>query len=419
MSRKIIVKYSITLSITLFIGLFVLWASFTNIDIVVKSEGRVTTFTNNKIVEHLEGGILAGMHVMEGQRVDKSSLLFTVQNPTLTENISVKKQRLNGLIARGHRLYAEMNGVDLEDSVEAIAKTNSYYFNELELYQKRKKALQERQSIVKTQVNRESARLEESSQVIHDLNNERAVAQKQLDILSSLLKDGAGSIQNQLQKKMALLKIETRINQSIKQKVVIESELGELKLKQEKLLTDFMEEAQDDYNSTMAEIAQVKEQILASRKRESRKEVKSPVTGVLHKLHVNTLGEVVAPGTVLAEIVPDGVPLMVEARIAPFDRAKVWPGQQVHVRVSAYDYSVFGALSGIIKEVSADTYQQEGVYQNYYRAVIETETPGFDENNLLIPGMTVDVNILAGKRTLLGYLLGPLRETFQFTATET
>ncbi len=364
-NRRMLFKYSIILVITLFINVFILWASLTDIDIVVKSDGRVTTFTNNKIVEHLEGGILTGLHVTEGQRVDKGVALFTVQNPALTESISVKKQRLNALIARGHRLYAEMNGVDLATSVAGIAKTNNYYFNELELYEKRQKTLAEQQSIVRTQINRESARLSEISQVIKDLNNERAVAKKQLDILSRLLKEGAGSIQNQLQKKMALLKIETRINQSIKQRVVVESELGELKLKQDKLLTDFREEAQDDYNAAMVEVAQVKEQIMASRKREFRKEVESPVTGVLHKLHVNTLGEVVAPGTVLAEIVPDGVPLMVEARVAPFDRAKVWPGQRVNVRVSAYDYSVFGALSGTVKEVSADTYQHEGTYQNY------------------------------------------------------
>lgn len=251
------------------------------------------------------------------------------------------------------------------------------------------------------------------------MNNERAVAQKQLDILSTLLRQGAGSVQNQLEKKMVLLKIETRINQSMKQFPVIEAKLSELRLKKSKLITDFREEAQHDYNKTRLEIAQIQEQIRSSREREVRENVTPPVTGTLHTLHVNTIGEVVSPGTVLAEIVPDGVPLMVEAMVAPHDRAKVWPGQDVNVRVSAYDYTTYGSLKGKVLEVSADTYKHEVTAQHYYKAMIETENSGFDENSQLIPGMTVELNILAGKRTLLGYLLGPLSESIRFTATDT
>ncbi len=419
MNHRFLSRYSIVLCITGIILFFLIWAAIVEIDVVVKSDGRVTTFSNNSVVEHLEGGILTGLHVTEGQRVVKDMQLFAVMNPTLTENISIRKQQLNGLVAKAQRLYAEMKGEALSPSIEQVAEQDEYYLNELELYKKRKKKLQEQISIVRQQITKENALLSELDQVIKDMNNERAVAQKQLDILSTLLRQGAGSVQNQLEKKMVLLKIETRINQSLKQIPVIEAKLSELQLKKRKLITDFREESQHDYNKTRLEIAQIQEQIRSSREREVRENVTAPVTGTLHTLHVNTIGEVVPPGTVLAEIVPDGVPLMVEAMVAPHDRAKVWPGQDVNVRVSAYDYTTYGSLKGKVLEVSADTYKHEVTAQHYYKAMIETENSGFDENSQLIPGMTVELNILAGKRTLLGYLLGPLSESIRFTATDT
>ncbi|KEQ11315.1 hypothetical protein GZ77_25855 [Endozoicomonas montiporae] len=412
-------RYSIIFTITFTVLFFLIWSAIIEIDVVVKSDGRITTFSNNRVVEHLEGGILTGLHVKEGQRVNKDMVLFSVMNPTLSENIGILKQRLGGLGAKAQRLYSEMTGEALATPNEATAQKNEYYLNELELHKKRAKKLSEQTSIVRQQANKEEARLSELDQIIKDMKNEREVAKKQLEILTTLLRKGAGSIQNQLEKKMALLKIETRINQSMKQIPVIKANLSELRLKKTKLITDFREEAQHDYNKIRLEIAQIQEQIRSSRERESRKKVAAPVTGTLHTLHVNTIGEVVSPGTILAEIVPDGVPLMVEAMVAPYDRAKVWPGQAVNVRVSAYDYTTYGSLKGRVLEVSADTHVDSATAQHYYKAMIETENSGFDEDSQLIPGMTVELNILAGKRTLLGYLLGPLSEYIQFTATDT
>ena len=419
MQHRLFTRYSIIFVISFIVLFFLIWSAVVQIDVVVKSDGRVTTFSNNRVVEHLEGGILTGLHVTEGQRVSKDMVLFSVMNPTLTENINILKQKLRGLVAKAQRLYAEMTEEDLTASIEQISQNDEYYLNELELYKKRIKKLNEQVSIVRQQISKEEAQLSELDQVIKDMNNERAVAQKQLDILSTLLRKGAGSVQNQLEKKMVLLKIETRINQSMKQIPVIEARLAELRLKQNKLSTDFREEAQHEYNKIRLDIAQIQEQIRSSREREVREKVAAPVTGTLHTLHVNTIGEVVPPGTVLAEIVPDGVPLMVEAMVAPYDRAKVWPGQEVNVRVSAYDYTTYGSLKGKVLEVSADTYKDDITAKHYYKAMIETESSGFDKNSQLIPGMTVELNILAGKRTLLGYLMGPLSESIRFTATDT
>ncbi|WP_257254502.1 MULTISPECIES: HlyD family type I secretion periplasmic adaptor subunit [unclassified Endozoicomonas] len=409
-------RYSIIFTITFIVLCFLVWSAIIEIDVVVKSNGRVTTFSNNRVVEHLEGGILTELHVQEGQRIHKDMVLFTVMNPSLTENISILNQRLRGLTAKAQRLYAEMTGKELIAASKQKTRNNEHYLNEQELYKKRARKLSEQISIVRQQINKEEAQLSELDQVIKDMKNERAVAQKQLDILTTLLQEGAGSIHNQLEKKMALLKIETRINQSMKQIPVIAANLSELRLKKKKLMTDFREEAQHNYNKVRLEIVQIQAQIHSSSERQVRKKVAAPVTGTLHTLHVNTIGEVVSPGSILAEIVPDGVPLMVEAMVAPHDRARVWPGQSVNVRVSAYDYTTYGSLRGKVLEVSADTYVDSVTAKHYYKAMIETESSGFDENNQLIPGMTVELNILAGKRTLLGYLLGPLSESIQFTA---
>nr|MDT0252668.1 HlyD family type I secretion periplasmic adaptor subunit [Endozoicomonas sp.] len=419
MQYRFFSRYSIIFTISFIIVSFLIWSSIVEVDVVVKSNGRVSTYGNHLVVEHLEGGILTGLHVTEGQRVNKGTVLFTVMNPTLTENSSILKQKLNGMVAKAQRLYAEMTGEDLTATIEQMAQDDESYGNELNLYKKRIKTLNGQAAIVHQQINKEAAQLSELDQVIKDMNNERAVAQQQLDILSTLLREGAGSVQNQLEKKMVLLKIKTRINQSLRQIPIVEARLSELRLKKAKLVTDFREEAQHDYNKTRQDLVQIQEQIRSSRERTIRKNVTAPVTGTLHDLHVNTIGEVVTPGTALANIVPYDAPLMIEAMVIPQDRAKVWPGQEVNVRVSAYDYTTYGSLKGKVIEVSADTYKDEVTAKPYYKAMIETDSSGFDESSQLIPGMTVELNILGGKRTLLGYLLGPLSEALRFTATDT
>ncbi len=405
--KKLLSRYSLGLVILLALLTFLFWAWVTPIDIFVQGTGRVTSDSNNKIIEHLEGGILTELHVAEGQKVEKGMLLFVVENPKLKEMTEILGRELSEKQARVSRLTAEKNGTvftpDIIETDEPVLKNHLY--NEWRLYQSRQQTLNEQKAIISQKIEQKKNHYDEINQATADLGKELEIAQEQRDMLESLITDRAGSKANLLQKRMDAIKIESRINQAGHKLASIESELKELALQKNQLDTDFREEVQNEFNREIAKITLLEAQIKASEQRQDRSEIRSPVSGTLHQLVTATLGEVVSPGTVMAEIVPENEPLLIEANIQPQDRARIWLGQKANIRVSAYDYSSHGGLVGIIKEISADTYQKENAQEEFYQVSITTDEHGFGIDKPLRQGMTVDVYIVSGKQTVLTYLL--------------
>lgn len=413
-------RHSITVISFVSVVLFIIWAWQTPIDIFVRGVGKVTSHSDNKVIEHLEGGILTHIYVTEGQPVKRGMLLFVVDNPSLMESIKVLEERLSDKQTRAKRLLAEMNGTDFSllsnSSLNSLPNSkdsgladieSGYFSNELNLFRRRKESLSEQQLIIEQKMIKEKARYQEMQQTIKDLNNELVLARKQRDIFERLFKDRAGSMHDLLEKRMMALRIQNRINQTQSKLPVIDAGLGELKLQKKQLKANFREQVQDEYNKEVADIAQLQEQLSASRQRTLRREIRSPVKGNVHKLHTSTVGEVVSPGAVMAEIVPENEPLLIEAQIAPYDRARIWEDQTVNLRVSAYDYSIYGTLTGHIKEISADTYQFEQSSSYFYQVMITVDKSGFGVDKPLMQGMTVDINIVSGKQSILTYLLPP------------
>ncbi|MFK0571778.1 HlyD family type I secretion periplasmic adaptor subunit [Endozoicomonas sp.] len=404
--QRLFSRHGITSLVLCSLLAFGLWARTTRIDTFVQGTGKVTSASDHKIVEHLEGGILRKLHVSEGQKIKEGSLLFTVENPKLLEITELLKEELLEKKARIKRLYAEMEGAEMKaPDLTVDAGPQNYLRNEWHLYQRRQASLTEQKALFDQKITRTQARSREVLQTIADLNNERSIAREQNDILETLISGRAGSKVNLLEKRMDTLKIQTRINQSHSKLQVIETELQALSLEKKQLDVSFKEQVQAEYNQETIAIALLEAQIKASGQRKLRSEVRSPVNGTLHRLATSTPGEVVSPGTVMAEIVPDNEPLHIEAQIHPRDRARIWAEQKVNIRVSAYDYSIHGTLTGTIRKISADTYPDDHTRENYYKVTITSDSNGFGPDKPLMQGMTVDINIVSGKQTVMSYLL--------------
>ena len=410
--QTLLSRYAITIVIFTAVMCFFIWAWNTPIEIFVHGSGKVTSHSDNKVIEHLEGGILTHVYAVEGQQVELGTILFTVDNPSLGERIRILEEQLLGKASRVARLLAEMNGNEFSPLSEIRSPAqhfiSDYYRNEINLYHLRKTSRSDQHLIIDQQIIKEKARLQEIRQTIIDLQNELGIAKKQRDILELLLKGQAGSLLKLLEKRMEVLRIQTRVNQSKSKLPIITAQIDELVLEKNQLMVKFKQQVQDEYNQEVTEVAQIEEQLTGAKQRRGRRDVRSPVTGTLHRLHTSTVGEVVSPGSVMAEIVPENEPLLIEARVAPYDRARIWAGQEVNLRVSAYNYAIYGTLNGRITEISADTYQDEFSSQFFYQIMIKTNKDGFGLNKPLIQGMTVDVNIVSGKQSILTYLLPPV-----------
>ena len=171
----------------------------------------------------------------------------------------------------------------------------------------------------------------------------------------------------------------------------------------------FRSDADKDRSDTELQIAKLEETISALKDRSNRSDVLAPINGIVNKLHVTTVGGVVKSGEPLVEIVPVDAAVAVEAKIAPSDRGDVWPGQSAVVKVSAYDYSIYGGLPGRVVDISADALTDErGTL--YFRVRLEAEAKNFGPAKPITPGMLAEVDILIGRRTVLESLLRPVRQ---------
>ena len=176
---------------------------------------------------------------------------------------------------------------------------------------------------------------------------------------------------------------------------------------------NFKQNAGAELNQKLGDLKVADETLRGAKDRVVRTDIRSPVDGVVNDLKINTVGEVVKPGETLAEIVPQEEGLLVEARVKPNDIAFIHPGQKTSVKITAYDYSIYGGLDGEVERISADSSYDSATQQVYYLVTVKTLTNrlGKSEQNLtIIPGMVARVDILTGKRSVLQYLLKPINK---------
>jgi HlyD family type I secretion membrane fusion protein len=211
-----------------------------------------------------------------------------------------------------------------------------------------------------------------------------------------------------LENERQLQQMEARISDLVHDIPRTEAALSELAGRRSEQVLKFRGDSDRDRVDTQVQIAKLEETVLAMKERSVRTEVVAPIAGVVNKLFVNTIGGVVKSGDPLIQLVPAGSSVAVEARLSPADRAQVWPGLPAVVKVSAYDFSVYGGLQGKVVDISPDALPDEKG-QPYFRVRLEADGTAFGADKPVVPGMLADVNIISGKQTVLEALVRPVR----------
>jgi membrane fusion protein, adhesin transport system len=187
-----------------------------------------------------------------------------------------------------------------------------------------------------------------------------------------------------------------------------EAAAEEIRQRIEEARLGFREKAQEDLIAAAFEMANLQEAVNAMQDRSARSDVTAPVAGIVNTLFVSTIGGVVRPAEPLIELVPADAAVVVEARLSPADRAEIWPGLPAVLKITAYEFSVYGGLQGRIAEISPDALTDENG-EPYFRVRLEAEAGGFGPDLPIVPGMTADVDIITGERTVLDTILSPVR----------
>ena len=351
---------------------FLLWASFAWVDEIVRADGEVVSSSRSQIVQNLEGGILAELHVHQGDEVKAGQILARLQDTKFRAAADDLQDRIDALEIKQYRLEAELEGAfDFDVPQELADRSPGIYTSERALLNARQTDFTSR---------RESAR-----EILDQLKDEHANMQR-------------------LYKKEIVALIE--VNRA--QKAVSDAQA-----KYNEIGTQSELELAEDYSKTLRELTSYRQELRLARDKLERTVITSPMAGIVNSLSVTTIGGVIRPGEEILEIIPLGEEMFVEARVKPENIASVQPGQDATIKLSAYDYTIYGSLRGKVDFVSADTFEDERNprAEPYYRVTVKVDRSQFTERQQEIeirPGMRATAELQTGTKTILQYMLKPL-----------
>jgi len=358
-----------------------IWAAYAEVEEVTEGEGKVIPISGEQIIQSLEGGILAELNVKEGEVVEKGQVLLKIDPTRATASYQESYNKMIALMGSVTRLRAEVYDKPLEFPPE-VELYPDIVRNERESFNSRRRAVE---------------------QTVSGLARSLALTEKEIEMTTPLVAKGLIS-------DLELIKSKRQANDTRLQ-------ITERKNK-------FIAEANQELVRAESELAQARENVVGREDTMKRTLVKAPVKGTVKNIKVTTIGGVIPSATDIMEIVPFEDQLLIEAKILPKDVAFLRPGLDVTVKITAYDFSIYGGLSGKLEHISPDTLREDkpsraGVNEVFYKVIVRTNSATLkrdDKSFAIIPGMTTSVQIKTGKKTILEYLLKPVfkaREAFR------
>jgi len=392
------------------IALLFIWACFAKIDRVVRVEGKIIPAGRSQEVQHLEGGIVSAIHIVEGQTVKRGDLLLTIDDTAAGAGLGETQTKLEAQQTRAVRLEAEIKGLDKVEFPPELASLPMAR-EEASLFLSRKQKLSQQILVYQSAMQQHKAELEETVQRIGKLDAEMAVAAERSRLLSGMVAKGAASKLESLDAQSRETRLKTEMSDAKNAIPKLNGAIEEDKARITAAEAEFINESQNEMVTVLAETERLKKILTAEADRVNRTEVRSPIDGTVNHISVNTVGGVVKPGENLVQLIPNTDQALIEAKARPQDRGYLHPGLISEIRVSAYDAGEFGVIQGRVTDVSADSMQPDPKSESYYRVnVLVDKIPDNYKDKPMIPGMMVTADIVTGRRTVAAYLLSPLRK---------
>jgi adhesin transport system membrane fusion protein len=404
---------------------FLVWSYFASLDQITRGEGKVIPSSQTQVMQSLDGGTLSEMRVREGDVVEKDQVLLVIDNTTAKFSLSELKQRYYIASAAIARLQAEIAGKNdpddiafpddiVKDAPDKVAQERSQFII--------------RQSQLSAQLATLRDQLEQRKQDINAINTKissaRAgldVAEQQVAILGPAVAAGAASKVDMLKAKQESQNYRSEMANAQASLPGSRSALQEAQSKLSEAVATFKAESAGELAKQQSDLASVNESMKEASAKVGRTELRSPVKGTVKEIKTRTTGGVIQPAQDIMEIVPIEDSLLIEAQIRPQDRGFIAPNQKAKVKITAYDYSIYGGLDATLEQISADAIENEKK-ELFFRVRLRTDRNFLvgkqGEQLPIIPGMTATVDILTGNKTVLEYLLKPILKARETALTE-
>ena len=385
------------------------WSALASIDQVVRVEGKIIPAGRSRQIQHLEGGIVSSIDTSEGSTVKKGDLLLTIDNTTAEASLADVRIKLNSQRARSIRLDAEISGrttLNFPADLAALPVADA----ERHLFQARRTKLDQEIAVHQGAINQRKADIEEVEQRHSRLVAEKDTARQRLDMEQTMASHGAASRMEVLEAQSRDQRLKTEIGEAEGSIPKLRAAIAEESARIETAKADFAAQAHNDLVATLEEIDRLRQGMTASTDRLKRTEIRAPADGVINHLAVNSVGGVVKPGETIVELTPTTRSVVVEAKASPRDRGYLRTGLDAQIRLSAFDAAEMGLLKGRVIEVGSDS-QTDPRNESYYQVDIQIDAlPASYGGRDIVPGMVATADIVTGKRTILAYLLSPIRK---------
>lgn len=393
---------------------FLVWAYLAELEEVTRGDGKVIPSSKTQVLQSLEGGIVKKIKVREGDSVGKGQILLTIDDTGFSSDLGELEAKRLSLSVQVKRLQAEASDtegdkVDFGDELRAAAP---------DVVRNEESLVAIRKSSFENQINVLKERLEQRKRELGELlaNKKRyadgmEIAQREFKLKEPLAKRGIVSRTDVLRLEREISDLKGQLATTEQSIPRVEASIREAERVIEEQRLSFRQTAQTELNTKLAELSVVNQSITAAKDRVVRADLRSPVDGIINKLHVNTIGGVVRAGEALVEITPQEESLFVEVRIQPKDIAFISPGQKALVKITAYDFTIYGGLEGKVEVISSDSIIDEQTGESFYTTTVKTTESVLrkgDKSLPIIPGMVAQVDVITGEKSVLDYLLKPI-----------
>ena len=406
------------LTVLLIVGA-IAWASLTELSEVSRSAGEVVPTGLVQKIQHLEGGLIKSIHVKNGDAVKAGDQLLSLNPAIARAELEQLETRKASLVLESIRLKSLLR--DTPANFDGYAADYPMLVEaKRELFVNQRAAHAEQHGLSVTQVARKIADLAALDGQIKATEDE-IVLLEELEAIQSTLAD------ERLVARVDLINVTVRLTDAKRERAkllgsqtIAQSAFAEALQQQAESKTRLRERLSIELSEVSSELADVEQSMSRTRGRIERVELRAPVDGIVKGLTVNTIAEVIEPGQILMEIVPTAPELIVESKVSTTDIGHVRIGQKVDVKVTSFESTRFGTVVGVVSGLSASTYLDTDKTP-FYRAEISLERdylgtdPAF---NKIIPGMTVQADIVTGRKSVLDYILKPVYRGFQTAFTE-
>jgi len=393
------------------------WASVAKVDEVTRGEGRVIPSRQIQVVQSLDGGIVVDIMVQLGDTVKRGQPLIKIDETRAISSLKENESQYLSLKAKEARLKALANGGSFNPPAEVQQKTPDTYLQELQLFNAARDELNSQINIARDQLSQRERELSE-------VQFKKEVAIKTYDSTSKELAANRPLLNSGAVSEIEILRLERDsnrakgdIDQASAQMGRLTAAISEARRKVSEAQQSFLSKVRTDLNETTAKINSLTQSSLALSDKVKQSTLTSPVNGKVSKLYYNTVGGVIQPGKEVMEVVPSDDALVIEAKVQTKDIAFIRPQQPAVIKLTAYDYTIYGSLDGSVQDIAADsTIDDKG--NAYYVVKVRTDRNNLGDHLPIIPGMVAQVDILTGKKTVLSYLLKPVLKAKSYALTE-